>query len=174
LGVSLWIVPISFFPQKLLLLTFILVLFLNLLVVKKVGAEKLKAIYKLITYFERERNLQKPGIQALWANLGIFLSYLVFGKESTIVGVLLLAFGDAFAGLVGTLFGKKRVWGKSLEGSFAFFFSSFLVLLPIIGLRDALIIALVGTLVELLPLKLDDNLTLPLVGAFLHYLLKNF
>ncbi|MFN3598754.1 MAG: diacylglycerol/polyprenol kinase family protein [Aquificaceae bacterium] len=167
-ALSLWLVPIALLPTPITFLTFLVVLFINLLTVFGVGRERFSLYYFIIYKLEREKNYSKPAIQALWANLGIFLSFLAFGKGSALVGVLVLAVGDAFAGLVGIRYGRTRIGNKSLEGSLAFFLSTFLVLLPFVGMMKALWISLFCALVEALPLKLDDNFTIPLTAGFLY------
>lgn len=167
----LWLLPINFFPKPLTILLFLLVLFINLLTVMGLWKERLPFYYKLVYKLEREKNYSKPSIQALWANLGIFLSFLIFGKEASTVGVAVLAVGDAFAGMVGIRYGKRRIGNKSLEGAFAFFLSVFFVLFPFIGLWQAFVVALLSSVAEILPFKLDDNLTIPLIASLVYKIL---
>ncbi len=167
----LWLLPINFFPKPLTILLFLLVLFINLLTVMGLWKERLPFYYKLVYKLEREKNYSKPSIQALWANLGIFLGFLIFGKEASTVGVVVLAVGDAFAGMVGIRYGKRRIGNKSLEGAFAFFLSVFFVLFPFIGLWQAFVVALLSSVAEILPLKLDDNLTIPLIASLVYKIL---
>ncbi|MCY0866707.1 MAG: phosphatidate cytidylyltransferase [Aquificota bacterium] len=167
----LWLLPINFFPKPLTILLFLLVLFINLLTVMGLWKERLPFYYKLVYKLEREKNYSKPSIQALWANLGIFLSFLIFGKEASTVGVVVLAVGDAFAGMVGIRYGKRRIGNKSLEGAFAFFLSVFFVLFPFIGLWQAFVVALLSSVAEILPFKLDDNLTIPLIASLVYKIL---
>lgn len=167
----LWLLPINFFPKPLTILLFLLVLFINLLTVMGLWKERLPFYYKLVYKLEREKNYSKPSIQALWANLGIFLSFLIFGKEASTVGVVVLAVGDVFAGMVGIRYGKRRIGNKSLEGAFAFFLSVFFVLFPFIGLWQAFVVALLSSVAEILPFKLDDNLTIPLIASLVYKIL---
>ncbi|MGB9874446.1 MAG: phosphatidate cytidylyltransferase, partial [Hydrogenobacter sp.] len=111
LAISLWLIPLKFFPTWLVILSFLMVIILNLLLVNRIGIKFFFTLYRIVFYFEREKNLQKPGIQALWANLGIALSFLLFGRECAIIGVLLLAVGDAFSNLIGTKIGRIMLWG---------------------------------------------------------------
>ncbi len=171
LTISLWLIPLLTLQRKVMLFLFLVVIALNLIVVFKVGINRFKALYNFVFYLERERNIEKPSIQALWANVGIFLSFLLFGSLCASAGVVLLAVGDAFAGLVGMIMGRTRIFGKSLEGFFAFFLSSFLALLLLLDVKRALIVSFFGAIVELLPLKLDDNFLVPLCGSLICFLL---
>ncbi|MFN4319683.1 MAG: diacylglycerol/polyprenol kinase family protein [Aquificaceae bacterium] len=164
----LWLLPINLFPRPFTILLFLLVLLLNLLTVMSFWKDKLSFYYKLVYKLERERNYSRPSIQAFWANLGIFLSFLTFGKDASLVGVVVLAVGDAFASIVGMRYGKRRIGNKSLEGALAFFLSVFFVLSPFIGLWQAFAVALLSSAAELLPLKLDDNFTVPLTAALVY------
>ncbi|SHK42838.1 diacylglycerol/polyprenol kinase family protein [Thermocrinis minervae] len=157
----LWIVPIVYFPKSITLALFVLVMAINLLVVLRVGFKRLGWFYRFVLSLERPKNYQRPGIQALWANLGIFISYLI-SKEGAVAGVLVLAVGDAISGLAGQRWGKKKLLGKSLEGFLAFFLSSFICLLPFYGLWQTLVLAFVGAVTELLSGRIDDNFTVPI------------
>ena len=75
--------------------------------------------------------------------------------------------GDAAAAMVGRRFGRVRFGGKSLEGSAACLAGCWVagaLFLPtqLLALAAA---ALVATVVEALPLGVDDNLSVPLVAA---------
>lgn len=139
--------------------------------VLNLGREKLSFYYQFVYKLEREKNYSRPGIQALWANFGIFLSFLLFGKESAMVSVVVLAVGDAFASMVGIKYGKRRIGNKSLEGSLAFFLSSFLALCFFLGFYKSFLVALFSSLAEAFSFKLDDNFTVPLTAGFVCWML---
>jgi dolichol kinase len=109
---------------------------------------------------------------ATCVTLGALLAIVLFSKPIAITVMLFLSISDALASLVGLRFGKVRFLGKTLAGSSAFLVSAgaiALFMLPEAPLV-ALVGALVGTVVEALPLrikhyKLDDNLTIPLAAG---------
>ncbi|MCS6997983.1 MAG: phosphatidate cytidylyltransferase [Aquificaceae bacterium] len=171
IALLLWLLPLYLFPLWLVFLLFTLVLLLNFLTLLKVGNHRLSFYYRLVYGLERERNYSRPGIQALWANLGIFMSLLLFGREPAMVAVVVLAVGDAFASIVGINYGRRRIGDRSLEGTSAFFLSTFFVLLPFLGFWKAFLVCFFSALVELAPLKLDDNFTVPLTAGLLYHLL---
>jgi dolichol kinase len=78
-----------------------------------------------------------------------------------------LVVGDAAAALVGRRFGTPRRWGKSLEGSAACFVACMAVGLLFLPDHPGSVAAAAcaATLVEALPLPLDDNLRVPWVSA---------
>ena len=101
------------------------------------------------------------------------LSVLLFPKIIAINAITILIISDTTSALVGRRFGRHRFLAKSLEGSLAFFISAVLVVLVapkidrlpmeyIIGF----IAAAIGTVVEALPIKIDDNLSIPLAVGF--------
>lgn len=172
LAVLFLVVPIYLFPLWLNVILFNTALILNYLLVKR-NPVILRIFSVFVKHLEREENLDRPGIQSLYLLLGVFLSYILFEKES-VIGVITLAIGDAFSGLVGYYFGKNKLPynpKKTLEGSLAFFLSSFLILSVFTYPFEALLVALVSAIVESLPLRLDDNFTIPLISSFIAYLI---
>jgi dolichol kinase len=97
------------------------------------------------------------------------LCVLLFPKILTISAFAILIISDTTAALFGRRFGRHRFFGKSLEGSAAFFISAMLVILvaPKIGYLPmeyfiGFIAALLGTFVEALSIHIDDNLSIPI------------
>lgn len=102
-------------------------------------------------------------------------------------GILPMAYGDSAASLVGEKYGKRRyslVANKSLEGSTAMFFGSFLSLTIGVAFFStfyllsvsamilcAIPVVIVATLVESASPKGFDNLTVPILGALTLWLL---
>ena len=101
------------------------------------------------------------------------LCVLFFPKIIAINAFAILVISDTTSALIGRRFGRHRFLAKSFEGSLAFFVSAILVILVapksdhlpmeyIIGF----IAAAIGTVVEALPIKIDDNLSIPLSVGF--------
>lgn len=171
-AILLWLFPLKFFSSLLLHALFLVVLMINLATVFRLFEKGLSFYYRLVYLLERERNYSKPSIQALWANLGIYMVLLLFGREPAMVSVVVLAVGDAFASLVGMKYGRTRIGEKSLEGGVAFFLSSFLALLPFVGFWRAFLVSFISAFVELLPLKIDDNFIVPLTAGLVFYIMS--
>jgi dolichol kinase len=78
-----------------------------------------------------------------------------------------LVLGDAAAALVGRRFGKRRFGAKSLEGSLACFVCCLAAGALTLPAHPAAVLggALAATIAEALPGPLDDNLSVPLLGA---------
>ncbi len=96
---------------------------------------------------------------------------LFFPKSISVAALFFLIFGDAGSGLIGARFGRMQIMpGKTLEGfagGFLFNFIVALFLLPVLGIPFFLLLAgaLAASVVEILPLKIDDNLTAGLSSA---------
>ena len=108
---------------------------------------------------------------------GIILCALIWSPlEAAAIGIYALSFGDGLASLVGKLFGKIKIpftFGKTVEGCLACFFAifceSFLVSK---NTFVSLVLAFVGMIIEVLPLKDLDNIFIPLViGGLANFLL---
>lgn len=110
--------------------------------------------------------------------MGILLTILSFPKPVAITAIFTLAIADPLSALVGIRFGKRKILPhKSVEGSVAFFMATFLSVYlghsyilelghtwwSILGL--GLAVSTIVCAFEILPLKIDDNLTIPLFTA---------
>ncbi|HOK57196.1 MAG TPA: phosphatidate cytidylyltransferase [bacterium] len=111
--------------------------------------------------------------------LATFIILLFFKKDIAISSLFFLIFGDAGSGILGSKYGKTKIFpGKTLEGFIggiifnliiAFFLHNFLNLPFYILLSGVLI----SSIVEILPLKIDDNLTVGIITAFFMNILNN-
>ncbi len=170
IAISLWLIPVLYLPYWVVVVLLLIAVAINLAVV--VRFRPLYVVFSpFIGLFERDRNLDKPGIQALYANLGVFISFLLFGKFA-VVGVVALAVGDSFSNLVGMRWGRHRVFyneDKSWEGVLAFFLSVYAVLVFFYPVSLALMVSVVSSLLESFRLPVDDNLTIPVVASAVAY-----
>ena len=109
--------------------------------------------------------------------IAILLTLLTFPKTLALIAIYTLAIADPLSALVGITWGRRRVvQNKSLEGSLAFFVATAIITAvvlrtttlvapwPLAGV--AITIGLAGAIFEMLPLRLDDNLTIPLFVGF--------
>jgi dolichol kinase len=101
------------------------------------------------------------------------LCVLFFPKVVAINAFAILVISDTTSALIGRRFGRHRFLAKSLEGSLAFFVSAILVVLVAPKIDQlpleymiGFIAAAIGTVVEALPIKIDDNLSIPISVGF--------
>ncbi len=108
----------------------------------------------------------------------------VFPKPVAILSILYLACGDPFASLMGILFGHKgptlgrgKTWVGTSAGVLICTLVTFFYLKTTMTLSGASLWVLswlggfVGGTVELLPLEIDDNFTIPVVSGFVLWLI---
>ncbi|MEM9922599.1 MAG: diacylglycerol/polyprenol kinase family protein [Cyanobacteria bacterium P01_D01_bin.50] len=122
-------------------------------------------------------------------SIGILIAYFWYLKQQyyAVLGILIMAWGDGLAALIGQRFGKHKYYvlggQKSIEGSLTMtvvsFIISILILLNVQGntwesYLVSVIIALVATGLEAISFLGIDNLTVPLGSAALAFLLNQF
>lgn len=109
--------------------------------------------------------------------MACFIILLIFAKEIAIVTIVFLTFGDLAAKCFGILYGRRKIFEKTLEGLLAYFtacllfgflFSYFLE----ISLFMVMIGAAAAAAIEVLPIGIDDNFTVGLISASFMHLVK--
>ncbi|HSA58410.1 MAG TPA: hypothetical protein VLJ37_01835 [bacterium] len=138
----------------------------------------------LLVEFLAKRGIALPLLSALTANSkrdtergrfsrgalflvasGLVTPYL-FGPSAAAVGLTQIFAADVPSTLAGMKWGTKKLPyspRKSWIGSFTYFVTAFAVALPFVPPPQAAVLALLGAIVESLPLPEADNLTVPLV-----------
>lgn len=100
-----------------------------------------------------------------WYVLGVLCVYALFPWHVAVPAILVLALADPAASALGRIAGRRRVGKGTLEGGLVFLLVSVGILVPDVGWAPGVVVAVGVTLVELLPSRLDDNLTIPLAAA---------
>ena len=101
-------------------------------------------------------------------SIGSTLTVAVFPKEIAVISLIYMSIGDTVAGLVGRNFGKIKFYDKTIEGSLAglivCLLSGYLVQLslPLVVVFSG---AFAAMFIELLPISIDDNLSVPLFAG---------
>ncbi len=103
--------------------------------------------------------------------LASLLAVELFPLPVAVAALGFAVLGDGLAALVGKLVGRTRLFNKSLEGTAACLlacttFALFLQGSGPLPLGVGLIGALVATLIEVLPIPLDDNLGMTLLAGY--------
>ncbi len=113
--------------------------------------------------------------------MAVLLTIVAFPKHIALVGIYSLAIADPLAAIIGIRFGRHKLTPtRSIEGSTSFFLAIFLVTLIVLtGYNNAFDITIflvsfavgaICTAADTIPLKLDDNLTIPLFTSALLWL----
>jgi dolichol kinase len=107
--------------------------------------------------------------------LASLLVYTFYDLRIAAASMVIIVVGDAFAALIGRAIGRVRIFSKSLEGSMAFIISTAIAVQFIPGLisRISFVGVLGGAIIELLPLPIDDNITVPMIAGGLMQFFMN-
>jgi len=144
------------------------------------------AIYlkQLNQYFLRAAEQLKESA-AIPYLMALLLTIISFPKSIALVAIFTLATADPLSAIIGIRFGKRRlVKEKSIEGSLAFFTAAFIVTFSILfslpgnQLWSVLAVTFLSstfiTAFEMIPIKLDDNLTIPLMKAIILWIITSY
>jgi dolichol kinase len=116
-----------------------------------------------------------PGEGAMYNALGILFALGLLRSDylAAIATIMILALGDGFATYIGTIYGRRKLpWNnrKTIEGSIGFFVGAMCALL-ILPLPLTVAVVLLASVIETLPIRLNDNITLPIVSSLVYYFL---
>lgn len=105
--------------------------------------------------------------------IAIFFTIIFFERSVAIVSLFFFILGDAASALVGVKYGRIKLFGnKTLAGSLAFLAVDLaagvlFLFAPRLAIHPLMLVsgAFMSTLVEMLPIPVDDNLTVGLSAA---------
>ena len=167
--VLIWIFGIQTISYFILIGTYAGILLMHITMSKI----KLPGIEQWIKNVGREG--ENPGEGALYNALGILFAIGILRSDvaAAISVILILALGDGLATFVGTKYGKHKLpWNrnKSLEGTIGFVAGAMCALF-IMPVPATIFIAVLAAFIESLPIKVNDNIALPVVTSLLCYFL---
>jgi len=127
-------------------------------------------------FFTKKTGIYKEKEQRKFSSMTLFLLasfliMLIFSMPIAVTAMVFLIFGDMFSKFFGIQYGRIKLFGKSLEGSIAYFIACFvagfflLAFLPSLSLEIIICGAVAATLAEMLPLGVDDNLSAGIISA---------
>ena len=100
-----------------------------------------------------------------WYLTGLLAVHLLFPSQVLVPSILVLALADPAAGVVGRLWGRRRLGAGTVRGSTVFFLVSTALLVPFLPTGAAVAAAVWVTFWEGAPIPADDNLIVPLATA---------
>ena len=114
--------------------------------------------------------------------IAFFLCVLFFPKPVAITSMLVVIFCDSFAAIIGKNWGRHFISNKTFEGSAAFFISGMIIIFLTPKVTTSVNEYFIGfaavflsTIFELLPVKIDDNISTPIFFGLVYMaLLKIF
>lgn len=171
LCLMIWFLGVELAQRFALLVAYTGILIIHLIL----AGIRLPGVDKLLGRLERRGAI--PGEGAMYYALGaLFALGLLRGDSAAAVSVILiLAVGDSLATLVGNAWGRHKLpWNenKTVEGSMGFAAGAMCALF-VLPIPTTILAIVVGTAVESLSKRLNDNITVPVICSLLYYLLLN-
>jgi dolichol kinase len=105
---------------------------------------------------------------ATWMLISSLIITVFFPIYIVVPALIYLSVGDSFAAIIGKAYPYGKLGKKSITGTISgFIFSSIFALLVNVTLPVHIIIlgSLIAMIVEASPIKLNDNLTIPIISA---------
>ncbi len=169
------LIPLSYivFDKRVMLQAISLALIISILVeIMRFKSRNFKQIFNKIFGGMLKKNEEKKITGATWIIISSFLCIVFFKKEIAIICLLFMSVSDTIASCAGYFFGKHKIFNKTIEGSICFFIISFFITMFFnLNFYLKIFASFLGTLIEIIPLPMDDNLLIPLVtGGMLEIL----
>ena len=172
------IIPLSYlylFPDRTLMAKLLSILVVVSFILDHDYIQKINWIKNIFTKYlnplMRKSEINGRLTGATWVFTASFITVLIFPMDIAVYALLIMTVSDAVAALVGSYFGKIKIFEKTFEGTLAGIIVgiSLCFLVPTIPVMIAVIGVITGMSVELLPLRLNDNFSIPLVsGGIMH------
>ena len=139
------------------------------------GKWKVVLLYYLVllgAFFATPISWQLPlwGMWDVYVAFGLIFIVLFFEIEIAIAALVFLVFGDMFGKIFGLAYGRHKIFEKTLEGTLAYIGSVIMFGFIIYTSTDIHIIILISggiaaPLIELLPIGINDNFTVPIISG---------
>ena len=137
----------------------------------------LVAITKMAMRDSAGEEMQSTFVTApLYFAAGILASLLIFPVPFNYAAIAVVTLGDGFASIADRLHGRHKVphaGGKTVEGSLAGFVCALAGAAIFVSPTTALLAAAIGMAIELVPLRVTDNLAVPLISGLSISLIGN-
>ncbi len=132
------------------------------------------SVGKIIRYHEQNGDFTG----ATYILVSSCLAIALFTKPIAIAAIAYIIVGDTLAAIIGRRFGRHRFGRKSVEGSAGCLAGTMLVaaVAPAYGLEFGLAAggAVVATVTEALSVRIDDNVSVPLLSGLVLTILQKF
>lgn len=121
----------------------------------------------------RRKEKAKELTGATYLFISMTVTVYFFPREAAIPAMMFATLADPVAALTGRKFGSKPFRGKTLEGLAGFFLCASAIVIFMTGFSYAGIgVALLAAIIEFLPLKINDNVLVPVSSAILFSLIQ--
>ena len=131
-----------------------------------------KIFLRFFGFMLRDNEKKDKLTGATWVFLGALFTFILIPYPFSILALLFLSVGDTFAAIIGISFPYIKIGNKTLSGFFAGFISSILVgicfNLPV-SIYILIFGALMASVIEIIPISVNDNITIPLFSGSMMY-----
>jgi len=163
----IWVLGIQTTSYFVLLGTCVGILLMHL----KIIGLKIPGIDEWLRNVGREGEI--PGEGSLYNALGILFVLSLLRNEiaAAISVIFVLALGDGLATYIGTRYGRHKLpWNrnKTFEGMIGFAAGAICALL-VMPLPATILVVIAATIIESLPLKVNDNIVLPVASSLVYF-----
>ena len=175
-------IPLLYFfliKDKIIMATILIVITLLSLLIEYIRLSREGFVrvffHKYLKSTLRSNELKGGLTGATWMLIGFTSSVIIFDFEVAVLALLFLSIGDAVAALAGQALPIGKIWGKSIFGSLSGFLSCVFIGLTISNSLSSQIIifgAISGMFIELIPLKINDNFSIPIFSGFVMQIFK--
>ena len=134
-----------------------------------------KIFLRLFGFMLRENEKKNKLTGATWVFLGALFTFILIPYPFSILALLFLSVGDTFAAIIGISFPFIKIGNKTLSGFIAGFISSILVGICFnlsVSIYILIFGALMASVIEIIPLPLNDNITIPLFSGSMMYFIS--
>ena len=172
------IIPICYYyflPNKIdmiIILAFFLIFCFFIEIYRKNNLKLSKFFSNWFDFMMRDEEKKGEITGATWVFVGALFTILLVPNPFNIISLLFLSFGDTFAAIIGMNFPYIKLGRKTLSGSIAGFFACLAVGLVIdipISFEIISLGAFIAMFIEILPLPINDNVSLPIISGLSMY-----
>ena len=169
------IIPIFllFYGRELTLLYLLpITIFFLVLDILRIRSKNFKSLYNYFFISITRKNESKKLTGASYVFLSSLIIIYFFPENIAAISLFIMVISDTVAAIFGRIYGTIKIRNKTLEGSLAFFMSSFIIILFAIDINLflATISILIATFTELYS-PFDDNLSVPISYGFSYIIL---
>jgi phosphoserine phosphatase/dolichol kinase len=175
----LWLDDVSWHSPILFIVTSICIVFLFSEIFRSYGI-RIPLISTFVQAAGREDEIERFVFSPLFFAIGVILPLFLFTNYFpypliAVSSVCAFLIGDSFSTVGGLLYGTHHYpfnKKKTLEGTITGFSLAFLLLIFIVTPLSAILCSVLAAIIELLPLHLDDNLSVPLLTSIFFAVLQ--
>jgi len=158
-------------PTAILILSVILALSLTLDLLRLLDPKVNVLFFRAFSFLASPRE-EKKLASSTWYALSALFVLAIFSEAYALAGILVLAWADPAANIVGRRWGRIRLMEGTVLGTTAFAVAALLALLLFVPWKPAIFAAVVAALMEASPIDLDDNLIVPITVATTLFLIS--